>query len=510
MNAEAHNFDRGFAPVDDSPLYREMPNSIELEQAVLGAILVNNEAFFLVAEFLQPEHFFEPLHRDIFKVTADMIRSNRVANPLTLKTYMPAADKVGNITVGQYLARLAAEATTIINAGDYGRQVYDLALRRELIRIGEQVVNVAFDAPLDANPESQIEEAEEQLSALRREGRVDTGLGSFGDALDAMIQTTLSPRKQSAGAVPFPLQEIGDVLQEDGWQAGNLYGLLGTSGEGKTSLMLQIARAGIDAGHPVAIVSFDQSEAQIGMQMISQATGISVSQMRRHKAGERETLNQNEIGLMMAARDDLRSKPLAVKKYANAKIGVICAWVKRWAKSEQKRFAARGMAMPTPLFILDHNRRVTPEDPRAHEGRIAGSVNSAGKSLAEEIGGAVLFLNQRNSKGAGRYVPRPIAEDLFGGEMSKEDYDAILTIYRPERWRDEQLSIAKDEKEAGEIRRRFMLKKSFDDEPRDPEGMAEIGTVKTRYGSGGMREFVRFIGRFTKYESERRQAQELF
>ena len=123
--------------------------------------------------------------------------------------------------------------------------------------------------------------------------------------------------------------------------------------------------------------------------------------------------------------------------------------------------------------------------------------------MAEELGAAVLFLNQRNGKGMGRKVPRPIAEDLYGGESSKEDYDAIMYIYRPERWRDEQLSIARDQADADDINKRFMLRKSFNDTPRDPENMAEIGTLKVRYGRTGIKEFVRFEGQFTRYESER-------
>jgi replicative DNA helicase len=506
MNAQAPAAAYGEA----DPFYRERPNNLEAEQSLIGALLVNNEAFFAVAEFLQPDHFYEPLHRDIFATAAEMIRSNKVANPVTLKTFMKEHDKVGELTVAQYLARLAAEATTIINAGDYGRAIYDLAIRRNLIRVGEDLVNDAYDARLDADPVSLIETAEEQLSSLRRSGGLDAGSATFGDALDTMFTSIMSPRASSAGSIPFPLPEIGDVLQEDGFQPGNLYALLGSSGEGKTSLMLQIARAAVDAGHPTMIISFDQSEGQIGMQMVSQATGISVSQMRRNKAGERETLSRAEVDMIAKAKDDLKKLPIVGRKLANAKIGVITALVRRWAATERKKYQARGIVMPTPLFILDHNRRVTPEDPRAHEGRIAGAVNSAGKALAEDIGGAVLFLNQRNSKGADRYVPRPIAADLFGGEQAREDYDAILSIYRPERWRDEQLSVARDEKDAEAIRKRFMLRRGFNDEPRDPEGMAEIGAVKVRYGNSGVREFVRFVGPSTKYVSDRRAAPELF
>jgi replicative DNA helicase len=104
------------------------PHNIEAEQALLGAILVNNDAFYRVSDFLKPEHFFEPLHRKIFEVAGQLIRAGKIATPVTLKTFLPADQDLGGITVAQYLARLAAEATTIINAEDYGRTIYDLAV----------------------------------------------------------------------------------------------------------------------------------------------------------------------------------------------------------------------------------------------------------------------------------------------------------------------------------------------------------------------------------------------
>ena len=132
--------------------YRAAPQNVEAEQALLGAILVNNEAFYRVSDFLEPTHFFEPVHRRIYEVAGELIRANKIANPVTIKTFLPADLAIGDINLAQYLARLAAEATTIINAEDYGRTVYDLAIRRSLIGIGEDMVNVAYDATVEQTP----------------------------------------------------------------------------------------------------------------------------------------------------------------------------------------------------------------------------------------------------------------------------------------------------------------------------------------------------------------------
>src|ERR1017187_7543428 len=132
------------APDAGAPAFGSAPHNIEAEQALLGAILVNNGAFCRVSAFLEPKHYFEPIHQTIYETTGSLIRMGKIATPVTLKTFLPAETDIGGMTVGQYLARLAAEATTIINAQDYGRTVYELALRRDLIRIGEDMVNVAF------------------------------------------------------------------------------------------------------------------------------------------------------------------------------------------------------------------------------------------------------------------------------------------------------------------------------------------------------------------------------
>ena len=175
------------------PTYRQQPHNVEAEQALLGAILVNNEAFYRVSDFLEPKHFFEPIHAEIYGVAAGIIRAGKIATPVTLKTFLPPDADIAGLSPAQYLARLAAEATTVINAEDYGRTIYDLATRRDLIQIGENMVNVAYEAPVDFAPQTQIEEVERQLYALAETGRYDGGFLRFSDALKDAVD--LADRK---------------------------------------------------------------------------------------------------------------------------------------------------------------------------------------------------------------------------------------------------------------------------------------------------------------------------
>src|SRR6201987_2264436 len=168
-------------------LYRSAPHNIEAEQALLGAILVNNEAFYRVSDFLEAKHFFEPIHQRIFELASGLIRASKTATPVTLKTFLPGDADIAGLSVNQYLARLAAEATTIINAEDYGRTIYDLSVRRDLITIGEDMVNLAYDAPVESTPLQHIEEAERRLYEIAETGRYDAGFQRFAQALTTAV-----------------------------------------------------------------------------------------------------------------------------------------------------------------------------------------------------------------------------------------------------------------------------------------------------------------------------------
>ena len=163
----------------ETPSFRSPPHNIEAEQALLGAILVNNEAIDRVSSFLKSVHFFEPLHGRIYETASKLVLGGKRATPITLKTYFQNDEPYGELPIPQYLGRLAANATTIINAEDYGHTIYDLAIRRQLIDIGETMVNTAFDSPIDAPPSTQIEEAEQQLYELAETGKYGSGFEPF-------------------------------------------------------------------------------------------------------------------------------------------------------------------------------------------------------------------------------------------------------------------------------------------------------------------------------------------
>ena len=228
-------------PEPAAPQYRNAPQNIEAEQALLGAILVNNEAFYRVSDFLEPQHFFEPIHQQIYELAANLIRAGKVATPITLKTFLPADIDIGGLNVSQYLARLAAEATTVINAADYGRTIYDLALRRNLIRIGEDMVNVAFDAPVDFAPREQIEDAERKLYEIAETSRFGSGFQRFAQALTTAVDMAARAyqRDGKLSGLATGLKDLDAKM--GGLQSSDLIIVAGRPGMGKTALATNIA-----------------------------------------------------------------------------------------------------------------------------------------------------------------------------------------------------------------------------------------------------------------------------
>ncbi|MGH6790008.1 MAG: DnaB-like helicase N-terminal domain-containing protein, partial [Pseudolabrys sp.] len=225
---------------EPAQLYRSAPHNIEAEQALLGAILVNNEAFYRVSDFLEPQHFLEPIHQKVYQLTRDLIRAGKIATPVTLKTFIDGGADIGGMTVSQYLARLAAEATTIINAEDYGHTIYDLSIRRALIQVGEDMVNVAFDAPVDFSPRNQIEDAERRLYELAETGRYDGGFQLFSQSLTTAIDMAAHAfqRDGKLSGVATGLEDLDRMM--GGLQPSDLIILAGRPGMGKSALATNV------------------------------------------------------------------------------------------------------------------------------------------------------------------------------------------------------------------------------------------------------------------------------
>jgi replicative DNA helicase len=422
---------RKVAPAE--PMFRAPPHNIEAEQALLGAILVNNEAFYRVSDFLEPKHFLEGIHQRIFELAGGLIRAGKLATPVTLKTFLPVDLDIAGLTVNQYLARLAAEATTIINAEDYGRTVYDLSIRRDLINIGEDMVNLAYDAPVDATPQSHIEEAERKLFALAETGRYETGFQRFAQALTTAVDMAARAyqRDGNLSGLATGLTDLDSRM--GGLQHSDLIILAGRPGMGKTALATNIAyniakafaqgdvradghRETVNGGI-VGFFSLEMSAEQLATRIISEQTGIPSNKIRRGAIDEAEFEKIRDVSI------ELQSLQFYVDETGGVSIGQLAARARRLKRQ-------RGL----DLLVIDYIQLLQGSTRRSSENRVQEitEITTRLKALAKELNIPILALSQLSRQVESREDKRPQLSDLRESGSIEQDADVVLFVYREE------------------------------------------------------------------------------
>ncbi|RUX20052.1 replicative DNA helicase [Mesorhizobium sp. M2A.F.Ca.ET.037.01.1.1] len=471
----------------ETPLYREAPNNIEAEQALLGAILVNNDAFYRVSDFLKPAHFYEPLHRRIFEVASELIRMGKIATPITLKTFLPADEKVGDMTVAQYVVRLAVEAVTVVNATDYGRAIYDLATRRALITVGEDMVNIAYDAPVDMSPSEQIEDAERRLFELAETGRYDGGFESFNDAVKTAVDMANAAymRDGHLSGISTGLRDLDRRM--GGLQPSDLIVLAGRPGMGKTSLAtniaFNIAEAYVPAqqadgtfkaanGGVVGFFSLEMSSEQLATRIISEQTEISSSKIRR---GE---ITEMDFEKLVACSQTMQKIPLFIDQTGGISIAQLSARARRLKRQ-------RGL----DLIVIDYIQLMQGSSARASQNRVQEitEITTGLKALAKELGVPIIALSQLSRQVESRDDKRPQLSDLRESGSIEQDADVVLFVYREEYYlknREPKLGTEEYVK--------------WENEVNEARGKAECIVAKQRHGPTGTVSLA-FHGEFTRF-----------
>ncbi len=417
---------------EPTPLYRSSPHNIELEQALLGAILVNNEAFYRVSDFLEPRHFFEPIHQKIYEITASLVRVGKTATPITLKTFLPPDIDVAGLTVSQYLARLAAEATTVINAADYGRTIYDLSIRRSLIDIGEEMVNTAYDSPVEARPQDQIEEAERSLYELAETGRYDGGFQRFSQALTTAVEMAAHAyqRDGKLSGLASGLRDLDRMM--GGLQKSDLLILAGRPGMGKTALATNLAynvarawegavradgRIEATNGGIVGFFSLEMSAEQLATRIISEQTEIASYRIRR---GE---IDPSDFDRIAETAREMEQIPLYIDETGGLSIAQLAARARRLKRQ-------RGL----DLLVIDYIQLLQGSTRRAQEGRVqeVTEITTNLKALAKELNIPILALSQLSRAVENRDDKRPQLSDLRESGSIEQDADVVMFVFREE------------------------------------------------------------------------------
>jgi replicative DNA helicase len=467
--------------------YRSAPHNIEAEQGLLGAILVNNDAFYRVSDFLEPRHFFETVHQKIYETAGSLIRMGKVATPVTLKTFFPAEADILGMTVSQYLARLAAEATTIINAQDYGRTIYDLSLRRDLIGIGEDMVNVAYDAPVDFAPRAQIEDAERKLYELAESGRYDGGFQKFSQALTVAVDMAAKAfqRDGKLSGIATGLRDLD--IKMGGLQPSDLVIVAGRPGMGKTALATNIAYNVAKAYHGevqadgtmkavnggvIGFFSCEMSAEQLATRIIAERTGIPSSHIRRGGITEADFEKIRDYSI------ELQSLPFYVDETGGLSIAQLMARARRLKRQ-------KGL----DLLVVDYIQLLQGSSRRGNDNRVqeVTEITTSLKGLAKELNVPVIALSQLSRQVENRDDKRPQLSDLRESGSIEQDADVVLFVFR------EEYYLATKEPRAGSPEyEKWQLDMSL------VHGKAEVIIGKQRHGPTGTVE-LQFDAAVTRF-----------
>ncbi|VTZ50841.1 Replicative DNA helicase [Methylocella tundrae] len=475
----------------EAPGYRLAPHNLEAEQALLGAILVNNDAFDRVSDFLKPAHFSEDVHRRIFDVAGQLIRAGKLASPITLKTFLGDHD-LGGMSVPQYLARLAAEATTVINAEDYGRTIHDLAIRRDLILIGEDIVNAAYDAPVAASPREQIEEAERKLYSVAETGRYEGGFQRFSDALTIAVDMAAKAfeRDGHLSGISTGLVDLDHKM--GGLQASDLIIVAGRPGMGKTALATNIAFNIAKAyesqmrpdgtpetinGGIVGFFSLEMSAEQLATRVIAEQAAVASYKIRR---GD---ISESEFHRIADAARLMQSIPFYIDQTGGLSIAQLTARARRLKRQ-------RGL----DVLVIDYLQLLggskSRGDSRVQE---VTEITTGLKALAKEMNVPVIALSQLSRQVESRDDKRPQLSDLRESGSIEQDADVVMFVYREEYYL--------NNKQPREGTEEFI---KWQTDMENVHGKAEVIIGKQRHGPTGTVELA-FEAEMTRFSNLARE-----
>ncbi len=476
---------------------REPPHNFEAEQALLGSILVNNAAYHRVAEFLKGEHFADPLHGKLFDSLARLIERGQLVSAVTLKTYIESDEDMKAAGGAAYLAGLAAASVHVIDAGDFGRLIHDLFLLRELITLGQDVVNGAFKPTLDETAIEQIEVAEKKLYDLASVGQTDGGFRPFRAALtEAMVAAEAAyNRAGQLTGVATGLTQLDQLL--GGLHKSDLLILAGRPSMGKTALATNIAFNAVKAyreehgedgkpkvidGAVVGFFSLEMSAEQLANRILSEQAGISSEKIRK---GE---MSSGDFDRVISVSQELEHLNLYIDDTPALSIAALRTRARRLKRT-------RGLG----LLIVDYLQLLNPSGKSRQENRVqeVSEITRGLKTLAKELDVPVIALSQLSRAVEQREDKRPQLADLRESGSIEQDADVVMFVYREEYY----LTRTEPTRRAEESDQKFNERhEAWKERCEQTYGKAEVIVAKQRHGPTGIVR-LSFEGAITKFDN---------
>jgi len=465
-----------------------LPHNIEAEQALLGALLVNNDVYDRVAALVDENHFFDPVHGRIFSIAAQRIQKNALASPVTLKAFLEDDAGLAELGGPSYLARLGGAATSIFAAKDYAQMIYDLAIRRDLIAIGQDISGKAASVDVDSEPKDQIVEAEQLLYQLGEQGNIDNGFQSFLQAVTDAVNMANAAYQRDGGLAGISTGLIDIDKKLGGLHKSDLLILAGRPSMGKTSLATNIAyniaksykkgalpdgSEGAVEGGVVGFYSLEMSSEQLAARILSEAAEVPSEQIRR---GD---MTETEFRRFVEAAKALEACPLYIDDTAALPISALAARARRLKRQH-------GL----DVLIVDYLQLVRPASAKDNRVNEVSEITQGLKAIAKELDIPVIALSQLSRQVENREDKRPQLSDLRESGSIEQDADVVMFVYREEYY--------KEREKPGDHDVEAMMK--WQEEMEHLHGKAEIIIGKQRHGPIGTVD-LSFEGRFTRFSN---------
>ncbi len=468
---------------------RTPPHNIEAEQALLGSILVNNVAYEKVGEILQPEHFYDPVHGRIYGAVATLINRGQIADSKTLRGLFNDDPALVNLGGAQYLADLAASVITIINAEDYARLIHDHYLRRQLIVLGEDVVNEAYRHDLDEPAKNQIEKTESRLFELAKTGEIDRGFIKLEKALVASLKMAEEAHKRDSHVtgVTTGLRDLDRKM--GGLQRSDLLILAGRPSMGKTALATNIAfnaaKAFYDTdgkeGAAVAFFSLEMSSEQLATRLLGEQSQVPSDKIRR---GE---VKSEDFTKFLEAAKIMSRCPLYIDDTPALSVAGLRTRARRL-----KRIAPNLGAIVIDYLQLLHGSGNKSGDNRVQE---VSEITRGLKALAKELDIPVVALSQLSRAVEMREDKKPQLADLRESGSIEQDADVVMFVYREEYYHARAEPTRRGDEGDDKFNQRHQRWMERGEEIRN---IAEVIIAKQRHGPIGTIE-LHFDGQFTRF-----------
>ena len=456
--------------------FKELPNNIEAEQAVIGSILVTNEIFDEINIIIKSNNFYDPMHQKIYEAIESLIYKGMLANPITLKNYFDK--ETDDLNVPEYLVKITKFSTSTRQATEYSKIIYDMFVRRELIKISEQTIDSAKLNELNINGQTILEQSEKLLYGLAEKGTFNKSLIKFDEAMRQTIEMASAAYKNEEGIVGVPtgLRDLDDRL--GGLHQSDLIIIAGRPSMGKTALATNIAFNAAKKlqekgkSSSVAFFSLEMSSEQLSTRILAEQSRIKSNDIRRGR------ISDEQFDKFLETSKDISELPLYIDETPAISIAAMSNRARRIKRKH-------GLDLIVVDYIQLMKGTFNNKDGRVQE---ISEITQGLKAIAKELAVPVVALSQLSRAVEQRDQKKPQLADLRESGSIEQDADVVMFVYREAYYLERQ-----------EPRPATVEHAEWQAKMNEVSNLAEIIIGKQRHGPTG-NVMLEFEAMFTKFK----------